>query len=119
MKKVVIPNLDGISDILENARFIHAEILGLIECKLDDKLFKCFPGMASKLRRLDLSKTCIDGAGVKHLVQAYKGQLEWLGLDHCQRLSPDAVEWARSQGVQVSHRMTDSREKGSKIRYRY
>jgi len=119
VRRLVIPNLDDISTILGNPRFLEVEILGLTECTLNDKSVDFFPDMAPKLRRLDLSKTSINGVGIKHLVQVYKGQLEWLGLDHCQQLGADAVEWARSQGVQVSHRMTGIEEKGSRVRYRH
>ena len=64
------------------------------------------------IKQLDFARTHVTGAGVKTLITGYGGQLEWLGLDECRRTSIDAVELARSSGVEVSYKFPDP--KGSK-----
>jgi len=53
------------------------------------------------LRRVDLSETRVTGVAVKELVDRESGPLEWLGLNHCTRVSSDAFDYARAKGVTV------------------
>lgn len=61
---------------------------------------QCQPGLQS----LDLSQTNITGVGVKATVDL--GHLKELEVEGCQKLSPDAVKWARSKGVRVRYSQT-------------
>jgi F-box/TPR repeat protein Pof3 len=60
------------------------------------------------LRRIDLSSTWVTGVGVRSLVQGLKGKLERLDVSQCRHLGQDAVEWARSQGIEVIQRADPS-----------
>lgn len=51
-----------------------------------------------RLRRLDISDcSAVTGVGLQALVQAHKGHLEKVVLNNCQRIGPDAVNWAIGQ----------------------
>jgi F-box/TPR repeat protein Pof3 len=52
-----------------------------------------------KLRRLDVSGTKVTGVAVRQFVDM---GITWLGLNECEQVGPDAVEWARGKGVEVS-----------------
>lgn len=85
------------------------------------------------LKRLSIPSCKITGVGVKMLVKELRGRasadeadddekqarpgLEYLDLDWCVSISPDAVEWARSQGVEVSWKTSAPKVSGKKIRY--
>lgn len=101
------------------ARCPGIEELGLTHCALDDKKGETLPILLHCLRRVDLSYTKVTGVTVRALVQKLpKGQLEWLNVSYCDMLSPDAVEWARAQGVSVKYSMGErGGGKGRKIRY--
>ncbi|KAB8290264.1 hypothetical protein EYC80_011130 [Monilinia laxa] len=62
---------------------------------------KDFINLTSKcpnLKRLDISGTKITGVAVKHFV----GQgITWIDLQVCDKVSPDAVEYARGKGAEV------------------
>ena len=62
------------------------------------------------LRVLNVSSTAVTGVAVKHFV---KQGIEYLKLNECPVLSTDAVDWARSRGVQVEYNFP-SRSKGVK-----
>lgn len=84
------------------------------------------------LIRLSIPSCKITGVGIKMLIKelrdrapsdggedgkrARKG-LEYLNVDWCTSISPDAVEWARGQGVEVSWKTTVPKPSGKKIRY--
>jgi F-box/TPR repeat protein Pof3 len=63
------------------------------------RLLRCCPA----LRYLDATSTRITGVAVKELMTREVGPLKWLGVNGCSRLSPDAVEWARSLGAVVEY----------------
>lgn len=52
------------------------------------------------LRRLDMSGTKITGVAVKDFVK--RGIIK-MKLDECDSISPDAVEWARGKGIEISY----------------
>ena len=93
-----------------------AEVITLVECgylenvvelrmislRIDDSVAAMLAKRSHKLRSLDLRLTRVTGVGVKALVLKNGCKLERLGLNHCQSVGIDAVEWARKQGVDVS-----------------
>ena len=92
------------------------EIISLVECgyleniielkvmclRIDDRVATILANRLHRLRFLDLGLTRVTGVGVKALVLKNGCKLERLGLNHCQSVGIDAVEWARAQGVDVS-----------------
>ena len=69
-----------------------------------------------KLKILDVSLTEITGVGVKALCLKKGARLEKLNLDHCEKVSVDAVEWARKRGVEVQYNLWYEGG-GSKVRH--
>jgi F-box/TPR repeat protein Pof3 len=55
-------------------------------------------GLYPKLRRLDVSGTKVTGVAVRQFVDM---GIRWLGLNECEQVGPDAIEWARGKGVEV------------------
>lgn len=76
------------------------EELSLALLLLNDKHAMKIVDLYPKVRRLDMSGTNITGVAVKEFIN--KG-ITFLKLDECAQVSPDAVEWARSKGVEVSY----------------
>ena len=68
-----------------------------------------------ELQALDLSRTDVTGVAVKDIVRA--GHVDHLTLNDCRYLGHDAVDWARSQGLIVRHRLSDQSGGGKKVRY--
>lgn len=50
------------------------------------------------VKRLDVSYSKVTGVAVKHFVGM---GVQWLNLDECPDVSPDAIEYARGKGVEV------------------
>jgi len=53
------------------------------------------------LRKLDVATTRITGVAVRHFVAM---GIKWLCLNECEKVSLDAVEYARGKGVEVEYR---------------
>lgn len=99
------PRMKGI-ETLSFARTVGIDddvVAGLASSKLE------------RLREVDLTGTDLSGVGVKCLVSMLN--LSSLVLNDCRNVSPDAVEWARSKGVAVQHRMSNNLAGGRKVRY--
>lgn len=67
------------------------------------------------VRRLDVSNTKITGVAVKHFVTM---GVKWLKLNECSRVSPDAVEYARGNGVEVEFNFPSRSQKATGYRDR-
>lgn len=76
--------------------------LTMMALRIDDGVAIILANRLHKLRSLNLGLTGITGVGVKSLVLKNGCKLERLGLNHCHRVGIDAVEWARTHGVDVS-----------------
>ena len=100
----------------EGGSLIKAEVLKLNNCALDDEDAIAIAMNCPVLKRLSLANTGVSGVGVKAIVTALEGKLEYLNLDGCKHTSIDAVEWARSKGVRVAFSFADHRRGGKKIR---
>ena len=72
---------------------------------VNDVVAKKLASNLLKLEILDVSCTEITGVGVKALCLKRGAYLEKLNLDHCEKVSVDAVEWARERGVEVQYNL--------------
>ena len=74
-------------------------------------------GRYPNLGEIAIPKTKVTGVAVRGLVAGLEGKLERLNLDWCMSVSSDAVEWARQQGVCVSHvKLDKSSKSGRRLR---
>lgn len=76
------------------------EELSLALLHLDDDRTLSIVALYPNLRKLDVSGTHVTGVSIKEFVN--RG-ITSLKLDECSETSPDAVEWARGKGVEVSY----------------
>lgn len=85
---------------------------GLVELvvtatELDDKAVEAMAAHLPSLTILDISSTYITGISVKALANNPGSKLMRLNLDHCRNVGVDAVEYARSQGIEVSFKFPE------------
>ncbi|KAI9690018.1 MAG: hypothetical protein M1822_009900 [Bathelium mastoideum] len=100
------------------AKFVVGRVPSASKCRMTTRANDCeerFP----LLRRLNISRTEVTGAGVKTVVENLIGSLEYLIVRQCAFLSADAIEWAKNQGVQVVFRSQEKVVSGRKIRLDY
>ena len=83
---------------------------------VNDAIAELLSERCKSLATLEIPHTQITGVGVKALVNGLRPSLKYLGLDYCNQVSPDAVHWARKQGLQVSYKFPDKKMKGRKVR---
>lgn len=77
-------------------------------------------GRWKNLERLNVSRTSISGLGVVHIVDRKDSALKWIGLDACENVARDAVEYVRKKGLACSNKSVWSEQnaKGAKkVRY--
>ncbi|KAF2228315.1 hypothetical protein BDZ85DRAFT_278168 [Elsinoe ampelina] len=85
------PRLSSLTELkLFGARRTDSELVPVI--------LKCMKGMQA----LDLSHSDLTGVGVKALVEGLP-DLKKLRITCCNDLGTDAIEWARSKGIDVDH----------------
>lgn len=92
------------------------EELKLGMCNVNDNQAIMLAKHAPNIKILCLENTKITGVGVKELVIALKGRLEFLRLDECHNCSVDANSWAISMGVKTSFKFPDQHRGGRKLR---
>ena len=92
------------------------EELKFNNCLVDDELAIAIAENCPVLRRLSLANTKVSGVGVKAVVTALEGKLEYLNLDGCKNTAYDAVEWARSKNVRVAFSFSEPRRGAKKLR---
>ncbi|KAI5785946.1 hypothetical protein EDC01DRAFT_198004 [Geopyxis carbonaria] len=73
-------------------------------------------GALHRLESLDASYTKLSGIGVINLICQGSSNLVWLGLDMCENVGKDAVEYARTKGINISHKLGVFKG-GKKVRY--
>lgn len=105
-------HFDGLLAHPHLANLQHLHLPGLIDCRDEDavKIINAMPRLLS----LDLSETKITGVSVRHAIK--QQNLQHLAVNNCSEIGIDAIAWAREQGVEVQHRMSNG-EKGRKVRY--
>lgn len=97
----------------------HGYLVSVIELKMralpvDDQITKLLADRLHSLRSLDLGSTKVTGVGVKALGLKKGCKLERLGLNHCQAVNIDAVDWARARGIDVSFKFPEQEPGRSK-----
>ena len=102
--------------LADEGYLVKVEELKLNDADADDELAIAIAKNCPALKRLSLADTWVSGVGVKAIVTALEGKLEYLNLDGCKHTSIDAVEWARSKGVRVAFSFADHGRGGKKIR---
>jgi F-box/TPR repeat protein Pof3 len=68
-----------------------------------------------KLHKLDVSGTKVTGVAVRQFVDM---GITWLGLNECEQVGLDAVEWARGKGVDVSFNFPSRSANSRNARFR-
>lgn len=87
--------------LIDDGLLSETTVLSAINTGLNDEVVGLIANNLPKLRILSLEGSSITGVGVKVLVLKPGDKLEMLDVRKCDRLSHDAIEWARSKGVQV------------------
>lgn len=102
-------------ETLSHPRLAELKHLGLESCHgFDDSHMSIVATTLSKLQTLNVSGTEVTGAGIKEVV---KNGLKKLVANNCRFVGLDAIQWARTQGVQVENKNTDATTGGKKLRY--
>ena len=102
--------------IHENLRDLHVLRLSRSTLIDDEEIAKIAQNSGS-LRAVNFDQTAITGVGVRTLVTTLK-DLKHLSVCGCVSLSRDAVDWARSKGVNITFEAGDHVSKsGRKIRW--
>lgn len=104
------------ADVFREQVVAKVEALGLAGLPVSDDNLAYLGSVATKLKHLNLSSTSVSGVGVKALVNGCKDTLTWIKLDNCRNVSPDAIEWARSCGIEVSYYFRDGLAGGRAVR---
>ncbi|MCJ1234631.1 hypothetical protein MMC14_002592 [Varicellaria rhodocarpa] len=108
-------NID-VSELITAGYLAEVTELRLRNRLVNDTVAKKLALNLPKLKILDVSLTEITGVGVKALCLKKGARLEKLNLDHCEKVSVDAVEWARKRGVEVQYNLWYEGG-GSKVRH--
>ncbi|KAI4247352.1 MAG: hypothetical protein LQ352_006174 [Teloschistes flavicans] len=99
-------------------RFLDQVIdLDLSATRVNDKVIEKLALNLQELNRISLEKTEITGIAVRVLIMKPGAELEYLNISECDRISPDAVEFARKQQGLILKSGYGSVAKGKKVRY--
>jgi F-box/TPR repeat protein Pof3 len=102
-------------ETLSHPRLRELKHLSLERCfDTDDDCLSLVAKDLPKLEFLNVSGTDVTGAGIKKVVS---NGLKKLVANNCRHVYPDAVQWARTQGVKVEHKMSDGMAGGKKLRH--
>jgi F-box/TPR repeat protein Pof3 len=102
-------------ETLSHPRLSELKHLSLECCHgVDDTHLSLVAATLPKLQFLNVNGTEVTGAGIKEVVN---NGLKKLVANDCRFVGLDAIQWARSQGVQVENRNTDALAGGKKLRY--
>ncbi|PVH80762.1 hypothetical protein DL98DRAFT_515158 [Cadophora sp. DSE1049] len=78
------------------------EELSLASMILNDRTALEIVSLYPNIKRLDISATYITGVAVKAFVNM---GLKWLRINECDRISADAVEWARGKDIEIIYNL--------------
>ncbi len=101
----------------EQGVFAKLVDLELAHLRLDDQTVEALARHAPALERVDLRCTQITGISVKALLASANSKLRWLNLDLCTSVSVDAVDYARSKGVEVRYSLSEELKGARRVRY--
>jgi F-box/TPR repeat protein Pof3 len=100
---------------LSHPRLAELRHLSLECCHgVDDSYLSAVASSLKKLQSLNVSGTEVTGAGIKQIVD---NGLKKLVANNCRFVGLDAIQWARTKGVHVENRNTDTTTGGKKLRY--
>lgn len=100
--KLYFGSAQSLRDLATSGSLAGITELGLSTSCLDDSVAGDLAANLPCLTRLNASATAITGVGIKALVDKPGSKLEKLNVDDCRGVGVDAVEYARSHGIQVS-----------------
>lgn len=88
--------------------FSELTSLKIQDCDIDDETLEHVAAYCPRLTILNIRENPkVTGVGVKALVLKPGDKLQTLDLTHCTNVSMDAVEWARTKGLDVTYRHLD------------
>ncbi|KAL2071543.1 hypothetical protein VTL71DRAFT_12778 [Oculimacula yallundae] len=106
--RMVNPNQDLVKE--EFPACDTLEELSLASMILTDRPALDIVSLYPNIKRLDISATHISGVAVKAFVNM---GLKWLRINECDRISADAVEWARGKDIEIIHNLMS---RGTQVR---
>jgi len=102
---------------LDLDRFKYVTDLSLFGARqFDDKWLPLFVRHLHHLQKIEVSNSDISGYGVKKVIEASPG-IKSVVAKNCQNLGADAVDWARSKGIEVINPMQKDVKSGRQVRY--
>lgn len=107
------------SDIakLIQRNFLNSVVeLRLRTTSVNDTIAESIAKNMHHLQVLDLGSTKVTGVGVKSLVVSPDINLKTLGLQNCTSVSVDAVDFARSKGLNVTYGFSDNLKYSKRVR---
>nr|POE63340.1 f-box/tpr repeat protein pof3 [Quercus suber] len=107
--------IDHFDDLFNSPRVAELRHLEMCLVELNDGHVAVILEKCSKIHTLDLSRSLVTGVAVRQIVR--EGQIRRLILHDCRKLSIDAVDWARAQGIHVDYRMTEANSGSRKVRH--
>ena len=107
-----------ICHLMEAGYLAHVVDLDLSIRAVDDNVAELLAKSLPRLTTVSLAKSKVTGVGVKALVLKQGDALQHLYLQYCTSVSVDAVEFARSKGVNVIFTFPDNLKYGKRVRLR-
>jgi len=98
--RIVNPNVGLVKEEFPPCETL--EELSLASMILNDRTALEIVSLYPNLKMLDISATHITGVAVKAFVSM---GLKWLKINECDRISADAVEWARGKDIEIIHNL--------------
>lgn len=109
-------NNSDITQLIQRNYLDSVVELRLRTTSVNDTIAESIAKNLHHLKVLDLGSTKVTGVGVKSLVVSPDINLGALGLQNCTTVSIDAVDFARSKGLNVTYGFIDNLKYSKKIR---
>jgi hypothetical protein len=107
-------------DIVDISNYINRGLLDNVKLlqlahtvEVDDTVILDLVRSATQIEAIDLSLAQVTGAAIKTLVLSEKN-LRKMTLVHCDKVSADAVEYARKRGITVNYSFPEAKRKYAK-----
>lgn len=107
-------NLENMKRLVTSGYLCRVEKLTMPRCQVNDEIAEALAANAQCVLSLDISHSFVSGIGVRALVEKPGSKLQRLQLNFCDLVSVDAVDYARSLGIQVEFRFLH--DKGWRVR---
>ncbi len=102
--------------LLGGGQLKHLTFLGLSFQGLEDGHVELFVEHCEDLETLELTSARVTGVFIASLLAAPKCRLKRLALKDCEKVSPDAIDWAKNRGVQIVRTSAESWGSGRRVR---